>query len=238
MLGGPVPQDLVRLHQAWDEGLWVPEGEPIPLDGIPARQVLGYGPALTPLVPFAFTGAGDTWCWATACRTPSGDPEIWLCLHDADDARVFAPDLAGWVYRCVLEHRADPGEPDDPAWADVLEALGGGRRWAEHLRSIGGAPVPPVDARIREVFGARYLESVPWQRGPREVTPDSADAVEAGTERMRQELAVLRRAEAITRADEAFRGRRYADVVAELEAHEGSLSAAVRAKLDVARRRM
>ena len=58
-------------------------------------------PHLPHLVPFAFNGAGDNWCWQTD-RTDARGMRVLLCAHDSNMATVQAPNFAGAIYRQIL----------------------------------------------------------------------------------------------------------------------------------------
>lgn len=59
-------------------------------------------------VPFAQNGAGDVWCW----RVSSPDAEIVFAPQDENEATIVAPDLAGFLFRQLVEGLSEI-YPDD-----------------------------------------------------------------------------------------------------------------------------
>jgi hypothetical protein len=62
-----------------------------------------YQPHLSGLVPFAFNGGGDKWCWQ-ADKTDDRGTRVLLCYHDTGSAVVFAPNFQAALYRQALEY--------------------------------------------------------------------------------------------------------------------------------------
>jgi hypothetical protein len=165
--------------------LWVHEAEWIPPDQILSRD-LGRDGYIPGLIPFAFTGAGDHWCWNTQIPTGESEYEILLCWHDEEKADVFAPSFATWFYRCCLEYAM--GAVDDH-FSGIREAIDhfrlwsqrlfeiGGDRWAEHLNhlatlkpvsyqdpnlrspSFGFITIAEVNTIVARELGERYVSS-------------------------------------------------------------------------------
>lgn len=58
------------------------------------------------LVPFAQNGGGDLWCFHPAAAEGDQVP-VALCPHDEMQAEIFAPDLAGFWFRQLLNAFAE-----------------------------------------------------------------------------------------------------------------------------------
>ena len=56
---------------------------------------------LLPLVPFAFTGTGDYWCWQVDASDQHGT-RVLFCPHDYELATIHAPNFAAALYRQAL----------------------------------------------------------------------------------------------------------------------------------------
>jgi hypothetical protein len=170
--------------------LWVWEAEWIQLKEMPGYDFSTF-PHIPGLIPFAFTGAGDHWCWHMEVPTAPGEYRVLNCVHDSYMAEVYAPNFAGWFYRTCLEYACSI--EDNPKaikeankrlglWADRLEEIGAGAR-ADELRRLAAAP--PVhyrwgprkmpdfgfltyaecENRVREAFGQDYVhQEIPWQQ--------------------------------------------------------------------------
>ena len=122
--------------------LWIPEAE-----WMPAQEILEYETApnyKAGFVPFAFTGGGDLWCWR-----PSEDPEMVVCcIHDEGIGSIDAPNLAGSLYRRILEYASDQGfwESEELTRKQLLgwsERLADyfPRTWIENLRLRSDATI-------------------------------------------------------------------------------------------------
>jgi hypothetical protein len=130
--------------------LWVHEAEWIPLEemfDLDLGRDLGRTGVLPGLIPFAFTGAGDRWCWNSNFSTAEGEYEIWLCLHDEELGENYAPTFAAWFYRTCLEHASDvernEGQIQEARdylrlWSARLSEFQPGA-WAEHLAALAEA---------------------------------------------------------------------------------------------------
>ena len=64
-----------------------------------------WDPSLT-LVPFAQNGGGDLWCFHPAAAEGDRVP-VTLCPHDGMEAEIFAPDVAGFWFRQLLNAFAE-----------------------------------------------------------------------------------------------------------------------------------
>jgi hypothetical protein len=92
-------------------------------------EVVAYdgGGLLRPgLVPFAGNGAGDHYSWYPAWQE-GPEPPVLLVEHDSERSRVFAPDFAGCLVRCLVQHFAwhafEAGEPDRRTLWDAHDAI-------------------------------------------------------------------------------------------------------------------
>ena len=67
-------------------------------------------------VPFAHTGGGDFWCWYPAMAKKDQTP-VLLCLHDSEEAELFAPDFASAFAVASAGFRPAVFDPDVEASA-------------------------------------------------------------------------------------------------------------------------
>lgn len=125
-----------------DGYLWLNDMEWYPLEEIATFAFPDYyEPHLPHLVPFAFTGGGDYWCWQTDKANERGT-RVLLCPHDYELATIYAPNFAAALYRQALDYacyRFDEDGSDYRAflnrWAtDLACALPA--QWCERLRDI------------------------------------------------------------------------------------------------------
>lgn len=127
--------------------LWVNEAEWIPPDEIPERDL--WRPKIIPgLIPFAFSGAGDNWCWNTQVSNGDAEYEVLYCWHDEDLADAFAPTFPAWFYRNCLDYASGSFDEDDDGiqeardnlrlWSTRLSEIHNGN-WSEHLASLADA---------------------------------------------------------------------------------------------------
>jgi hypothetical protein len=175
--------------------LWVFEAEWIPLDQIPGYD-LWRSNIIPGLIPFAFSGAGDHWCWNGQVRNGEGEYEVLYCWHDEEHADAYAPSFPAWFYRTCLDYAANWSDPTGIAvqegqanfrlWAERLSEIYTGP-WIDHLlslaevipfeytdpklragvKSLGFITTMEVEKIIAEQFGDRYLdEKVAWGEWP------------------------------------------------------------------------
>lgn len=145
--GFAIPDDYRRMeHDGFFDlkndatYLWIHEAEWMRPDEILAFEPF---PDQKPgFIPFAFTGAGDYWCW-----WPKEDPKAVVSLiHDEGLGHFDAPDFLGSIYRrCLqagLEIYPDEAEVRQhyATWATRLAGYFPAL-WIETLRAIGAAPV-------------------------------------------------------------------------------------------------
>ncbi len=136
--------------------LWVNEAEWIPPEDILARDLWREN-ILPGIVPFAFTGAGDNWCFNTCQKTDENEYEILACWHDEEEADLYAPNFKAWFYRTCLEYAAlvendlnEIGEARENlgVWSEKAEELGC-KKWAEHLKELSAiAPFEYQDPNL------------------------------------------------------------------------------------------
>src|SRR5262245_25959083 len=75
-------------REGMDRYLWVHEAEWIPPDEIP-KYDLGRSNIIPGLIPFAFSCAGDNWCWNTQVKNGDAEYEVLYCAHDEKLADRF-----------------------------------------------------------------------------------------------------------------------------------------------------
>jgi hypothetical protein len=171
--------------------LWVHEAEWIPPGEI-AQHDLWRENIIAGLIPFAFSGAGDNWCWNTQVKSDQAEYEVLYCWHDEDLADAFAPTFPGWFYRNCLDFASgafdrtaagiQEGRDHLRRWSKKLAEIHPGP-WAEHLSSLaetepfeykhpklrasvkmfGFITAMEVDKIVVEQFGQHYLgRKVEW----------------------------------------------------------------------------
>jgi hypothetical protein len=174
-----------------DGYLWVHEAEWIPPDEIPQRD-LWRSNIVPGLIPFAFSGAGDHWCWNTQVKTGEAEYEVLYCWHDEELADAFAPTFPAWFYRTCLVYASGSIDNNEDGvqegrdylrlWSARLSEIHPGP-WAEHLLALaetqpreykhpklrasvtmfGFITAMEVDEIVADQFGQRYLEEkVEW----------------------------------------------------------------------------
>jgi hypothetical protein len=166
--------------------LWVHEAEWIPPDEIPQHD-LWRSTIIPGLIPFAFSGARDNWCWNTQVKNGDAEYDVLFCWRDEELADRFAPTFPAWFYRNCLDYASGAIDKDDDGiekartnlrlWSARLSEIHPGP-WVEHLASLAetqpleyknpklGASVTmfgfitamEVDEIVAEQFGHRYLE--------------------------------------------------------------------------------
>lgn len=175
--------------------LWVCEAEWIPPADIPKRD-LRRSNIIPGLIPFAFSGAGDNWCWNTQAKNGDAEYDILFCWHDEELADLYAPTFPAWFYRNCLTYASDSIDPDEGSidegrdylrlWSSKLAEIHPGR-WADHLATLAEATpleynspklLPTItsfgfiadtdiDKIVAEEFGAKYVEQkVAWGTWP------------------------------------------------------------------------
>lgn len=145
--GFAIPEDYRRMERAGffelrnDETyLWIHEAEWMRPD-----EILAYRPLdneKPEFIPFAFTGAGDYWCW-----WPEEDPKaVVLLIHDEGMGHFDASDFIGSIYRrcldAALEISPDGAEiqRNYSIWTTRLASYFP-PSWIETLHTISKAPV-------------------------------------------------------------------------------------------------
>ena len=233
--------------------LWVPEAEWIWPDELADWPLPTYGHHIEGLIPFAFSGAGDPWCWFS-------DGDVLFCLHDEKDASFYAPDFLAWFYRRCLEAYANleadgDGEADEirqlvargvdllsetktswtfePSLAQLLQFC------TEDRPIVNGLSEEKVLEIVRQQFGDKYVDGkVKWQWRENEGgESNSAEAEKAALERFQKEMRQQRYGAATTKADEAFRAKDYAEYVSLLSPFADLLTSVQEKKIGLARKK-
>ena len=178
-------------RDSMDNYLWVHEAEWIPPDEIPDHD-LWRSNIIHGLIPFAFSGAGDNWCWNTQVNNGNSEYEVLYCWRDEELAEKFAPTFPAWFYRNCLNYAAGAIDKDDDgiekartnlrSWSQKLSEIHSGP-WVEHLsllaetqpseykhpklrdsvRMFGFITAMDVEQIVADQFGRCYLEDkVEW----------------------------------------------------------------------------
>jgi len=159
------------------EYLWVHEREWIPLAELPGYKLTSF-PHISGLVPFAFTGGGDHWCWQTDQVSGANEYRILRCAHDSNMATVDSPTFAGWFYRACLDC-AGYVENKEQEIATVKQML---NSWSDRLDELGREDWA---ADVREL-AKRVPFSYRW--GPRNIDMFGFLTIEEANDRVRREL--------------------------------------------------
>jgi len=99
-----------------DHYLWISDMEWYQPEGLLQFELADYH--LPAFVPFAFTGGGDYWCWATDHQHGETAP-VASCPHDCELAELFAPSFSAALFRQVIEY-CQCGRDDDPDTFDAM----------------------------------------------------------------------------------------------------------------------
>lgn len=137
-------------------------------------------PTLPGLFPFAQDYSGDPYCWLQGRLSRFGEPDILLCDHEDGFAWLYAPSLAGAIFRTATTFaaaaREDSVAPMVEMIEQVIEVYGEllPDDWVQRLshltkrepRIFRGATVTKValhapwdsDEVIKQLFGSPYAE--------------------------------------------------------------------------------
>jgi hypothetical protein len=113
------------------------------------------------LLPFAFSGGHDLWCWRLDKPTADREFEIIFAPHDCEVGERWAPTFSTWAFRKVLEEATTFWDPEPEtrarlaAWASALRELG----HAELAASIDGINARP----LREASRGKGSKFHSWQ---------------------------------------------------------------------------
>jgi hypothetical protein len=92
------------------------------------------------LLPFAFSGGHDLWCWRLDVPTGDREFEIIFAPRDCVEGDRWAPTFSTWAFRRALEEATTFWDPEPEArthlaaWTSVLRELG----HAELAETIAG----------------------------------------------------------------------------------------------------
>jgi hypothetical protein len=81
------------------------------------------------LVPFAFTGGGDFWCW----QIDSEGPRVLLCHRDDTDATIYSGSFHGAIYRAALHYACSWVNAQSANFPEERSFI---RRWASDFRLV------------------------------------------------------------------------------------------------------
>jgi hypothetical protein len=142
-------------------------------------------PTLPGLIPFAQDYAGDPYCWLQGRLSRFGEPDILLCDHEDGLAWLYAPSVAGAIYRTAITFasaaREDSVVPMIKMIEQVIEVYGAlfPDEWVQRLgcltkcepRVFRGASVTkfalhaPWDCteEVKQLFGVLYTgKDIHW----------------------------------------------------------------------------
>lgn len=167
--------------------LWLSEAEWVQPPEIETTEMHYSENILPGLVPFAFTGGGDHWCWWKGHTSSQNEPKILCCSHDSDMADIDAPCFASWFYRRCLIYAnfVNPKDVDTVTqnlrkWGTVLEQLAPSKmsadiievskkqprqyHWGPHkMKAFGFITNDEYDERLAEYLGTEYINNeVRW----------------------------------------------------------------------------
>jgi hypothetical protein len=209
-------QRVARLRARATEVLWwdVIEWDRSP-DDVAAYD--GDGLLRPGLLPFAGNGAGDHYSWYPAWQD-GPEPPVLLVEHDSETSGVFAPDLAGCLVRCMVQHFAwhtfEPGEPDRRTLWDAHAAIlrpHVGSTLAALLDDLGRDPsaerCEAVQGSLAGADGRRLVAIMQPTKYDDDLSPDVAKDCYARSVRFYEELVAEGRPE-------------YADRLAQAHAHQ------------------
>ncbi len=153
-------KNYLNIHKNKEDYLWVHEAEWIQPERIPSRDLWREN-IIPGLVPFAFTGAGDNWCWNTQAKTGDSEYEILMCLHDEELGNVYAPSFPSWFYRLCLEYASNLSDDDD----EILDARENLLLWGQRLSEIGATDwsvylTELSDEEIIEYSNPKQMQSI------------------------------------------------------------------------------
>jgi len=169
--GFAVPEEYRRMRErGWFDSskstyLWLYEMEWMSLRDICGGDRLFFQFAKSGLVPFAFTGGGDHWCWYPQ-YTADGVAPVVECPRDSEVGRFYAPSFLGAIYRQILDFACSQIAPAEESearqhlmrWRDDLGPLMPGN-WREAVANLQSAPL-------------RTAESISARAGKMLLTPD------------------------------------------------------------------
>ncbi len=126
--------------------LWVPEAEWMrPQEILDFKTPFYQRPGF---IPFAFTGAGEPWCW-----WPEQDPEAVVGLPGGRAGVFDAPNLIGSLYRRFLDYAVHVNEEDEDNTRQFFTL------WVHQLRD--DFPAAWIDT-LRRLAQA---DATSWERG-------------------------------------------------------------------------
>jgi hypothetical protein len=98
-----LPMDSTSFAKAGNNYLWLNDMEWYSLNQIAEFRFHRHGePYLPNLVPFAFTGGGDYWCWQT-----DHEMRVLACTRDCYDGIIYAPNFASALFRQALDYASE-----------------------------------------------------------------------------------------------------------------------------------
>lgn len=147
--------------------LWFTDFEPLEVEAI-ADWDYGYL-RLPTFVPFAKNGRADVWAWYTPWCSEN-EPVVVFGPREEDEAEVFAPDFAGFLFRRALEEFSG-------SW--LGEEFGGREGIAAYFRQLPETLRPYLPARLTAVLEhhARRAVSEPDEGIHLLMEPDEAKEI-------------------------------------------------------------
>jgi hypothetical protein len=80
-------------------------------------------PTLPGLFPFAQDYTGDPYCWLQGRLSRFGEPDILLCDHEEGFAWLYAPSLAGAIFRTAATYAAAARESSVAPMVEMIEQV-------------------------------------------------------------------------------------------------------------------
>jgi hypothetical protein len=136
------------------------DAEWIPQEKLGDREWF-YSDPIPHLLPFAFSGRHDLWCWRLDVPTGDREFEIILAPRDCVEGERWSPTFSTWAFRKALEEATTLWDPEPEARAHLAA-------WASVLRELGhkelAASVDEISVRpLREASRGKGSTFSSWQ---------------------------------------------------------------------------
>ena len=160
-----------------DSCLHLPDGRIEELQEVADHEWEDYLNPIDGLVPFAANGAGEPYCWLLS--TPTNDGEFAVIEAQQGEGIVFAPSVAGTIFRATFHFYASEAQEEiDEDFDEVLALLQGNapQAWCDTLSGLKELPSQEnkfgchlltdeeQTAVIQKLFGDEYIEQeIEWE---------------------------------------------------------------------------